>query len=208
MPARSCQCPERRAPIASRQWEICSKPGDGTAIIRCKACGTIWTTNGKFVASLPYDIGPVAFMSESFQHSRCDVALTCIASLLLGYREPCQRTSALKRLWEETWAAVEACRPCLRKRKYSREEDLYIRARYSIIDHYLDDKTDWHLGYAEMFLGADTYLCSTIGLCPKFASGPEWQRLRKMMDRWSEGWLETRPDAEEGGQLFYEELVA
>ena len=59
-----------------------------------------------------------------------------------------------------------------------------------------------------MFLGADTYLCSTIGLCPKFASRPEWQRLRKMMDRWSEGWLETRPDAEEGGQLFYEELVA
>lgn len=86
MPAKSCQCKQRREPIASRQWEICSKPGDGSAVVRCKACGTIWTTNGKFVASLPYDIGPVAFMSESFQHSRCDVALTCIASLLLGYR--------------------------------------------------------------------------------------------------------------------------
>ncbi|WP_303867298.1 hypothetical protein [Desulfovibrio piger] len=30
MPAKSCQCPERRAPITSRRWEICSKPGDGS----------------------------------------------------------------------------------------------------------------------------------------------------------------------------------
>lgn len=39
MPAKSCQCPERRAPIASRRWEVCSKPGDGTTVVRCKACG-------------------------------------------------------------------------------------------------------------------------------------------------------------------------
>lgn len=55
MPARSCQCPERRAPIASRQWEICSKPGDGTTVVRCKACGAIWTTRGKYADAMPYD---------------------------------------------------------------------------------------------------------------------------------------------------------
>lgn len=53
MPARSCQCPERRAPIASRQWEICSKPGDGTTVVRCKACGAIWTTRAKFADAMP-----------------------------------------------------------------------------------------------------------------------------------------------------------
>lgn len=57
MPARSCQCPERRAPIASRRWEVCSKPGDGTTVIRCKACGAIWTTRAKFADTMPYDIG-------------------------------------------------------------------------------------------------------------------------------------------------------
>lgn len=30
MPAKSCQCKQRKEPIASRQWEICSKPGDGS----------------------------------------------------------------------------------------------------------------------------------------------------------------------------------
>lgn len=54
MPARSCQCPERRAPIASRRWEVCSKPGDGTTVVRCKACGAIWTTRAKFAEALPY----------------------------------------------------------------------------------------------------------------------------------------------------------
>lgn len=208
MPARSCQCPERRAPIASRRWDVCSKPGDGTTVVRCKECGAIWTTRGKFADAMPYDIGPVELPRDAFQHSRCDVALTCIASLLLGYRDTCKEIPALKRLWEETWAAVEACRPSLRKREYSRGAERYTRAHYAIVDHYLDDKTDWHLGYAEMFLGADTYLCSTIGLCPKFTNGPEWHSLRKLMDRWSEEWLAVRPDAEEGGQRFYEELVA
>lgn len=42
MPARSCQCPERRAPITSRRWEVCSKPGDGTTVVRCKACGAMY----------------------------------------------------------------------------------------------------------------------------------------------------------------------
>lgn len=70
MPARSCQCPERRAPIASRRWEVCSKPGDGTAIIRCKECGAIWTTRAKFADAMPYDIGPVTLPKEAFQHTR------------------------------------------------------------------------------------------------------------------------------------------
>lgn len=74
MPVKSCQCPECRAPIASRQWEICSKPGDGTAIIRCKACGAIWTTRGKFAEALPYDIGPVTLPRDAFQHTRAIVA--------------------------------------------------------------------------------------------------------------------------------------
>lgn len=85
MPARSCQCPERRAPIASRRWEICSKPGDGTTVIRCKSCGAIWTTRAKFADTMPYDIGPVTLMSEAVQHSRCEIALTVIAALIIQY---------------------------------------------------------------------------------------------------------------------------
>ena len=78
MPARSCQCPERRAPIASRRWEICSKPGDGTTVIRCKSCGAIWTTRAKFAEALPYDIGPVTLPRDAFQHTRAIVALTML----------------------------------------------------------------------------------------------------------------------------------
>ena len=78
MPARSCQCPERRAPITSRRWEVCSKPGDGTAVIRCKACGAIWTTRAKFAEALPYDIGPVTLPRDAFQHTRAIVALTML----------------------------------------------------------------------------------------------------------------------------------
>lgn len=208
MPAISCQCPERRAPIASRRWEVCSKPGDGSAVIRCKACGAVWTTRGKFAAALPYDIGPVASLPAAFQHSRCTVALLAISALLLGYREASRASPALERLWEGTWAAVEACRPSLRTRAYSAGAERDMRSRCRFIDHYLDNTTDTHRGWAEMFLGADIYLCSTLGLCPGYAGGPEWQTLRKFMDRWSEGWLAIRPDAEEGGQRFYEELVA
>ena len=86
MPARSCQCPERRAPIASRSWEICSKPGDGTAVIRCKACGAIWTTRAKFAEALPYDIGPVTLPRDAFQHTRAIVALTMLDALLYQFR--------------------------------------------------------------------------------------------------------------------------
>ena len=85
---------------------------------------------------------------------------------------------------------------------------LIVLSSRKTTSHYLDNTRDAQLGWAEMFIGADTYLCSTIGLCPKFTGGPEWQTLRKLMDMWSEGWLVVRPDAEEGGQLFYEELVA
>lgn len=208
MPARSCQCPERRAPIASRRWEICSKPGDGTTVVRCKSCGAIWTTCGKFVDAMPYDIGPVTFSPEGYQHSRCDVALVGISAILLAYKDASKTTPALEKMWKDTWKAIEACRPSLRKREYSRGAERDTAARRSIINRYLNNITDEHRGWAEMFLGADTYLCSTIGLCPKFTSGPEWQTLRKLMDRWSEGWLAVRPDAEEGGQRFYEELMA
>lgn len=86
MPARSCQCPERRAPIASRQWEICSKPGDGTTVIRCKACGAIWTTRAKFADAMPYDIGPVTLPRDAFQHTRAIVALTMLDALLYQFR--------------------------------------------------------------------------------------------------------------------------
>lgn len=208
MPARSCQCPERRAPIASRQWEICSKPGDGTTVVRCKACGAIWTTRGKFADAMPYDIGPVTLSPEGYQHSRCTVALVAISAILLAYKDASKTTPALEKLWKDTWKAIEACRPSLRKREYSRGAERDMTARCYIVDHYLDDKEDQHRAWGEMFIGADTYLCGTIATCPKYASGPEWQTLRKQMNRWAEGWLVTRLDAEEGGQLFYEELVA
>lgn len=208
MPARSCQCPERRAPIASRRWEVCSKPGDGTTVVRCKECGAIWTTRGKFADTMPYDIGPVTFMPEALQHSRCEIALTAIAALIIQYAEASKTTTALHRLWQDTVRALEDCRPSLRKRRGSRGADRFILKKNHIVDHYLDNTRDAQLGWAEMFIGADTYLCSTIGLCPKFTNGPEWHSLRKLMDRWSEGWLAVRPDAKEGGQRFYEELVA
>lgn len=86
MPVKSCQCPERRAPIASRRWEICSKPGDGTAVIRCKSCGAIWTTRGKFADAMPYDIGPVTLPRDAFQHTRAIVALTMLDALLYQFR--------------------------------------------------------------------------------------------------------------------------
>lgn len=99
MPAKSCQCPERRAPIASRRWEVCSKPGDGTTVVRCKSCGAIWTTRAKFADTMPYDIGPVTFMPEALQHSRCEIALTAIAALIIQYAEASKTTTALHRLW-------------------------------------------------------------------------------------------------------------
>ena len=96
MPARSCQCPERRAPIASRRWEVCSKPGDGSAVIHCKACGAIWTTRAKFADTMPYDIGPVTFAPEGYQHSRCDVALVGISAILLAYKDASNPPNAPK----------------------------------------------------------------------------------------------------------------
>ena len=86
MPARSCQCPERRAPIASRRWEVCSKPGDGTTVVRCKQCGAIWTTRAKFAEAMPYDIGPVTLPKDAFQHTRAIVALTMLDALLYQFR--------------------------------------------------------------------------------------------------------------------------
>lgn len=126
MPARSCQCPERRAPIASRRWEVCSKPGDGTTVVRCKACGAIWTTRGKYADAMPYDIGPVTFMPEALQHSRCEIALTVIAALIIQYAGASKATKALHRLWQDTVRALEDCRPSLRKRRGSRGADRFI----------------------------------------------------------------------------------
>lgn len=203
MPVKSCQCPERREPITSRRWEICSKPGDGTTVVRCKACGAIWTTRAKFADALPYDIGPVTLPKDAFQHTRCDVALVGISALLWGYKDASKANPALERLWQNTWQAVEACRPFLRKRGYSRGAERDMAARRAIIDRYLNNITDAQLGWAEMFLGADTYLCGTIAICPKYTSGPEWQTLRTLMDTWSEVWLAASPDA---GRAALEEV--
>ena len=47
MPAKSCQCPERRMLIVSRRWEICSKPGDDTTIVCCKKCAALRQEQGE-----------------------------------------------------------------------------------------------------------------------------------------------------------------
>lgn len=119
MPARSCQCPERRAPIASRRWEVCSKPGDGTTVIRCKACGAIWTTRAKFAEALPYDIGPVTLPRDAFQHTRAIVALTMLDALLYQFRSFVEDQPKVLRHLDEMREIIEACGKPIRKRRTS-----------------------------------------------------------------------------------------
>lgn len=109
MPARSCQCPERRAPIASRRWEVCSKPGDGTTVVRCKECGAIWTTRAKFADAMPYDIGPVTLPKDAFQHTRAIVALTMLDALLYQFRPLVEDQPKVLRHLDEMREIIEAC---------------------------------------------------------------------------------------------------
>lgn len=109
MPARSCQCPERRTPIASRRWEICSKPGDGTAVICCKQCGAIWTTRAKFADAMPYDIGPVTLPKDAFQHTRAIVALTMLDALLYQFRPLVEDQPKVLRHLDKMREIIEAC---------------------------------------------------------------------------------------------------
>ena len=115
MPVKSCQCPERRAPITSRRWEVCSKPGDGTTIIRCKACGAIWTTRGKFADAMPYDIGPVTLPRDAFQHTRAIVALTMLDALLYQFRPLVEDQPKVLRHLDEMREIIEACGNPIRK---------------------------------------------------------------------------------------------
>lgn len=119
MPARSCQYPERRAPIASRRWEVCSKPGDGTTVVRCKECGAIWTTRGKFADTMPYDIGPVTLPRDAFQHTRAIVALTMLDALLYQFRPLVEDQPKVLRHLDEMREIIEACGTPIRKRRTS-----------------------------------------------------------------------------------------
>lgn len=211
MPAKSCQCPERRAPIASRQWEICSKPGDGTTVVRCKACGAIWTTHGKFAESLPYDIGPVTLPREAFQHTRAIVALTMLDALLYQFRPLVEDQPKVLRHLDEMREIIEACGNPIRKRRTSAgaQRDLHAAcdAMYESY-RFPSDPSEKVDRWAALFCAADLMICGAAGMCPNYTSTPDWWKLRRLSDKWVTGLMEMCPGCDEEGDKIYEELVA
>lgn len=211
MPVKSCQCPERRAPIASRQWEICSKPGDGTTIIRCKACGAIWTTRAKFADTMPYDIGPVTLPRDAFQHTRAIVALTMLDALLYQFRPLVEDQPKVLCHLDEMREIIEACGNPIRKRRTSAgaQRDLHAacEAMYQSYRFPADpsEKVD---RWAALFCAADLMICGAVGLCPNYTSTPDWRKLRRLSDKWVSGMMEMCPGCDEEGDKIYEELVA
>lgn len=211
MPARSCQCPERRAPIASRQWEICSKPGDGTAIIRCKACGAIWTTRGKFADAMPYDIGPVTLPRDAFQHTRAIVALTMLDALLYQFRPLVEDQPKVLRHLDEMREIIEACGNPIRKRRTSAgaQRDLHAAcdAMYESY-RFPSDPSEKVDRWAALFCAADLMICGAAGMCPNYTSTPDWWKLRRLSDKWVTGMMGMCPGCDEEGDKIYQELVA
>lgn len=211
MPAKSCQCPERRAPISSRQWEICSKPGDGTAVIRCKVCGAIWTTRAKFVEAMPYDIGPVTPLRDAYQHTRTIVALAMLDALLYQFRPLVEDQPKVLRHLDEMRALVEVCCKPVRKRRTSAGAQRELRATCDAIYQsyrFPADPAETVDRWAALFCAADLMICGVSGLCPNYTSTPDWRKLRRLSNKWVEEMMGMCPGCDEEGDKIYKELVA
>lgn len=211
MPARSCQCPERREPIASRRWEVCSKPGDGTTVVRCKQCGAIWTTRAKFADAMPYDIGPVTLPKDAFQHTRAIVALTMLDALLYQFRPLVEDQPKVLRHLDEMREIIEACGEPIRKRRTSAgaQRDLHAAcdAMYESY-RFPSDPSEKVDRWAALFCAADLMICGAAGLCPNYTSTPDWRKLRRLSDKWVTGMMGMCPGCDEEGDRIYQELVA
>lgn len=203
----ACQCTERNHDPEYRKWEIVRKTGKG-AWVRCLPCGALWYTEAQYVATMPYSIGPVEFPAPAWQHVRCTMALIMLAATLLWSRDQLGVLEPVSGLWKKTWDAIAACRPSIRHRKTSVAAEKKMANLRAIADAVMgsESHTLQHR-CAELFVGLDTYLCGTIATCPQFSSGPEWQVLRKLTDRWAEFWLGRCPAAEDPAEALYERLL-
>ena len=214
----ACQCIERNHDTEYRKWEIVRKTGKG-AWVRCLACGAFWYTEARYVAAMPYSIGPVEFPPPARQHVRCTMALIMLAAVLLWSRDRIGVLEPVPGLWKKTWDAIAACRPGIRHRRTSVAAEKKMANLRAIADavmgyesHGPQQRTRRDIGApqhrcAELFVGLDTYLCGTIATCPQFSSGPEWQVLRELSDRWAGFWLERCPAAEDPAEALYERLL-
>lgn len=187
------------------------KPGDGTTVVRCKACGAIWTTRAKFVEAMPYDIGPVTLPRDAFQHTRAIVALTMLDALLYQFRPLVEDQPKVLRHLDEMREIIEACGNPIRKRRTSAgaQRDLHAAcdAMYESY-RFPSDPSEKVDRWAALFCAADLMICGAAGMCPNYTSTPDWWKLRRLSDKWVTGLMEMCPGCDEEGDKIYEELMA